>query len=338
MGPLVAHAGEYRGGTVSTSYVKGLHEVARDVYAYLQPDGGWGWNNAGLIAGEETSLLVDTLFDLTLTREMLAAMSVVTSSRPITTVVNTHANGDHCYGNEVIAGPGVSIIASHAAAQEMDEMPPSVLASMMGHADALPADVATFVHRAFGPFDFDGIVATPPTETFSGALDVDAGGRVVQLVEVGPAHTAGDILVWLPDERVMFAGDILFIEGTPIIWAGPVANWVRACDQIIALEPAVIVPGHGPLTDVDGVRAVSRYLQRVEDEVCVRHEAGLSLEDTTSDLLGLIRESEFASWGDPERLVINAATIWSTLEPTSERPSIPELFARMATAVGGSPR
>ena len=85
-------------------YEKGLVEVADGVHAYLQPDGGWGWSNAGLLVGYGASLLVDTLFDLRLTSEMLDAMTSVTASRPIGTVVNTHANGDHCYGNQLVKG------------------------------------------------------------------------------------------------------------------------------------------------------------------------------------------------------------------------------------------
>ena len=83
----------------SPPFELGLHEVADGVFAYLQPDGGWGWSNAGLLAGDWSSLLVDTLFDLRLTRRMLDAMDAVTGGRPIDIVVNPHANGDHCYGN-----------------------------------------------------------------------------------------------------------------------------------------------------------------------------------------------------------------------------------------------
>ena len=85
-----------------TPYTTGLHEVADGVFAWLQPDGGWGWSNAGLLATDGGSLLVDTLFDLELTRTMLDAMAPITDTRPIGTLVNTHANGDHCYGNSLV--------------------------------------------------------------------------------------------------------------------------------------------------------------------------------------------------------------------------------------------
>ena len=98
--------------THNLPYSLGLHEVADGCHAYLQPDGGWGYSNAGLVVGDGASMLVDTLFDLRLTAEMLAAMSHVTGPAPIGTVVNTHANGDHCYGNQLVADR--EIIASRA--------------------------------------------------------------------------------------------------------------------------------------------------------------------------------------------------------------------------------
>src|ERR1700712_3494613 len=91
-----------RPGTLPGMFELGLHEVADGVWAYLQPDGSWGYSNAGLVAGDGTSLLVDTLFDLRLTRKMLDSMRGVTDTRPIDTLVNTHANGDHCYGNQLL--------------------------------------------------------------------------------------------------------------------------------------------------------------------------------------------------------------------------------------------
>ena len=319
---------------MTVPFTKGLHEVADGVHAYLQPDGGWGWSNAGLVEGAGASMLVDTLFDLRLTREMLDAMGALTSTRPIATVVNTHANGDHCYGNELVAGPGVEFVASAAAAAEMDENPPAALAWMMERTDRMPVETAAFLRRAFGPFDFGGIEVPPPTRTFTESETIDVGGRPVDLIEVGPAHTAGDVIAWVPDARVVFTGDILFIEGTPIVWAGPVSNWVEACDRIISLDASVIVPGHGPLTDADGVRAVSAYLRTVEEGARVRHAAGMTSSEATLDLHDELNGTPFGSWGDRERLVINIETIWTTLEPGYVRPSIPELFGRMASLAG----
>ena len=111
-----------------------------------------------------------------------------------------------------------------------------------------------FFLECFGSFEFAGIELTSPSETFSGELTLRVGELEANLIEVGPAHTRGDTLVHLPGRRVLFAGDILFHGGHPIAWAGPVSNWIAACERILALEVDVIVPGHGPLADKAAVR------------------------------------------------------------------------------------
>ena len=88
--------------------------------------------------------------------------------------------------------------------------------------------------------------------TVDGSLVVEVGGRNVELIEVGPAHTRGDTLVYVPDAATIFTGDILFINGTPIVWAGPLENWIAACDLMLSLDVETVVPGHGPITDGGG--------------------------------------------------------------------------------------
>ena len=103
-------------------YTKGLHELGAGNYAYLVPDGSWGWSNAGLVTDAGQTLLVDTLFDLRLTGEMLAAMRrAVPAAAGIGALVNTHANGDHTFGNQMVEG--ARIIASKAAAEDMPNRP-----------------------------------------------------------------------------------------------------------------------------------------------------------------------------------------------------------------------
>ena len=303
-------------------YKKGLHEVADGIFAYLQPDGGWGWSNAGLVAAEEGSLLVDTLFDLRLTREMLDAMGAVTATRPIQTLVNTHANGDHCYGNQLVTG--AQVIASAASAAEMENLPPAAMAAMMG-SDFGPL-LNRYLEESFGSFDFADIDPPRVDRTFTKELDIDVGGRRARLLEVGPAHTAGDVLVHLVDEDVIFTGDILFIDGTPIVWDGPISNWIAACDRIIELDCSIIVPGHGPLTDANGVRAVRDYLSFVSDESQKRHSAGMSAADAAKDIdLG-----SYKDWLDWERIAINVDTIYGELDRAHSSPGVIGLFGQMA--------
>ncbi|MCC6551483.1 MAG: MBL fold metallo-hydrolase [Polyangiaceae bacterium] len=302
-----------------------LHDLGNGTYAYLQPDGSWGLSNAGLVTSAGEALLVDTLFDLRLTARMLDEMRArVPAAQRIGTVVNTHANGDHCYGNQLVAG--AAIIASRAGAAEMDELPPAVMAVLMRQARAA-GPAGELVVRCFGGFDFEGIERVPPTRTFDGELTVTVGDKEVHLIEVGPAHTRGDVLVHVPGDRTIFTGDILFIESTPVMWAGPVGNWLAACDRILAMDVDTIVPGHGPITDHDGVRAVRDYLVYIRDETRLRYEAGLSAMDAARD----ISLGRYATWRDAERIVVNVHTLYRELSggrhPT---PTPVQLFGLMA--------
>jgi glyoxylase-like metal-dependent hydrolase (beta-lactamase superfamily II) len=308
------------------SYSKGLVELGGGLWAWMQPDGGWGWSNAGLITDGGEAALVDTLFDEALTDEMLRAMEASCGIRreAVDTVVNTHANGDHTHGNALLEN--AEIVASDASAREMEAFTPALLAQMKaaGAAGQL-GEAGRYFAEIFAPFDFAGVRHRAPTRTFTGSAALDVGNHRVALLEVGPAHTAGDVLVHVPDASTIFTGDILFIEGTPIIWAGPVSNWLAACDLIEALDPAHIVPGHGPLTDIAGVREVSDYLRFIEREAVARFEAGLGPEEAARDI-GLGR---FAAWRDAERLAVNVDTIWREWSGTADPVDAMALFARM---------
>ena len=308
------------------SYTRGLHELGDGCFAYLQPDGSWGWSNAGLVAGDGASLLVDTLVDLKLTRQMLDAMSSVTQTAPIATLVNTHANGDHCYGNQLV--DNAEIIASAATAHEMTEVPPAMMAAL----NSAPGEVGELFRGFFGAFDFEGIDVRMPTRTFEGRLEVEVGGRSIELIEVGPAHTQGDTLAHVPDARTIYTGDILFIGGTPIVWAGPLSNWVAACDLILGLDVDTVVPGHGPVTDKTGVVGVRDYLAFVDEAATARHSAGLDAWEAARDIAREIgANAEFSGWGEFGRITVNVDTVYRWLDPGYQTPNVVEQFRRMAS-------
>jgi glyoxylase-like metal-dependent hydrolase (beta-lactamase superfamily II) len=305
-------------------YSRGLHELGDGLYAYLQPDGGWGWSNAGLIVAEGTSLLVDTLFDLKLTGQMLAEMSSVLERNPLAAAVNTHGNGDHCFGNQLLPSD-VPIYATSAADEEIRAAPPEVLHALMTQTDLGP-EFARFAREAFGQFTFEGMELRPPSATFDGSLSLQVGRRAVELTAVGPAHTDGDAIVYVPDAGVVFTGDIVFADGTPVMWAGPLSNWLAACDRVLELDARVIVPGHGPLTGQDGVRHLQQYLGYVRDEARLRFDAGMPADDAADDVdLG-----QFSDWGDAERIVVNVESLYREFDPSRPATPVPELFARMA--------
>ena len=287
-------------------YTRGLHDLGSGCFAYLQPDGSWGFSNAGLVVSDGKSLLVDTLMDLKLTRSMLDEMRrKVPESKNIGTLINTHSNPDHTFGNQLVEG--AEIIASEACFEEMKAQDPAMMAGMMANAAAL-GEGAKFLRDLMGPpkFDWTGVVATLPTRTFDRELTLRVGSKALELVNVGPAHTGGDTMVYVPDDRTVFTGDILFIESHPVIWDGPITNWIAACDKILSWDVETIVPGHGPITDKAGVSRFRGYLVYIRDAARARFNAGLGPEEAARD----ISLDPYSDWLDSERLVANVAALY----------------------------
>jgi glyoxylase-like metal-dependent hydrolase (beta-lactamase superfamily II) len=308
------------------TYEKGLHDLGSGAYAWLAPDGSWGWSNAGLVVDGERSLLVDTLFDLRLTQEMLDAMRDAEpgAASRIGTLVNTHANGDHCHGNQLVEG--AEIIASVAAAEEMTELPPEAMAGLMKAMADDASPLGQFFRHCFGRFEFQGIRHTPPTRTFEGKMSVTVGSKAVELIQVGPAHTRGDVLVHVPGDRTVFTGDILFIDGTPIMWAGPVQSWIDACRLIEEMDVETVVPGHGPITDKRGATAVRGYLEYIRDQAQSRYDAGMDAFEAARD----IALGDYSSWGDAERIAVNVDRLYREFSGDGSAPDVATLFGQMA--------
>jgi cyclase len=305
-------------------YTKGMKDIGNGVWAYLQPDGSWGWSNAGLIVDGDQTLLVDTLFDLKLTAEMLADMRrAVPASEHINTLFNTHHNGDHTFGNQLVQG--AEIIATEITAEDMDPSHPANYHSMMVNADHLGRG-AQFVAELFKPFDFSEIQLKKPSRTFVDRLDLKVGDKTVHLIDLGPAHTRSDTIAFVPEDRVVFTGDLMFVEGTPIAWAGPVSNWARACDRILEMDVDVIVPGHGPIADKQAVRDMKAYLEFVQYEARRRFEKGMNARDAAFD----IKLGRYADWGDAERIVVTVLNLYEEFGGERNEPDVMKLFEQMA--------
>jgi cyclase len=291
----------------------GLHEVAEGVLAWLQPNGDWGESNAAVVVGEGEALLVDTLWTPSLTRRMLGSMAQRVPV-PIRTVVNTHSDGDHVWGNQLVAD--AEIVASSSAARIIREETPAPLqrtrslAPVVRHVPPTSA-LGAYMSWMLGPYDFSEVSVTPPNREFSGELQLWLGDRELRLYEVGPAHTPGDLIVHVPDVRVVIAGDVMFAGVHPVMWAGPASNWIAALERIEALDPAAVIPGHGPICTAAEVGLLRDYLAWLESAALPRLDRG---ERPAAIAVALAGAAEFRAgpWGDwtgPERMVITIATI-----------------------------
>jgi glyoxylase-like metal-dependent hydrolase (beta-lactamase superfamily II) len=264
------------------------------------------------------------------------AAEVLAPGVGIDTVVNTHGNGDHSYGNELFRAPepeaqpaagartpGAEIISTEANGVHLCAEPsPADLARLIAASDT-STPLGAYITRHFGRYgDFGGVRTVHPTRTFSGELTLDVGGVAVRLIEVGPAHTAGDLIVHLPDDGIVCAGDVVFNEDHPVHWAGPLAEVHRACTRILECEPRVVVPGHGPLMTPAEVRTYADYLLELRDRIHQGHAAGRPLPEVAA---ALVAENPYPALGLPERMAILAAVEYRTLDGDEAAPNLVQL-------------
>jgi len=294
-------------------FTKGLHDLGNGSWAYLQPDGSWGWSNAGIIADGEASLLVDTLFDLKYTREMLDEMRAsIPGAAKIDTLVNTHADGDHTFGNQLVEG--ARIIGTEGTLTDFARFDPAFLHQVMENPQQF-GRAGEFMAECFKPFHFGDVTLTPPTETFQGEMEIMVGDKLVKLIEVGPAHSLGDALILVPEDKVLYTGDILFSEGTPIAWYGPIKRWIDVCDRVLEMDIETIVAGHGPISTKEDVRRMRDYLAYVTEQARPRYEQGMDYLKAAYDIdLG-----DYRVWNDAERVIVTIRTLYDDFKG-GERP------------------
>jgi glyoxylase-like metal-dependent hydrolase (beta-lactamase superfamily II) len=303
-----------------------LVQLTSNAYACLQPDLGLGYSNSGFVdAGG--GLVVDTFWDLPRTEDLIAHYATI-SSDPPRRLVNTHHNGDHCWGNQLLASAGTEILGHRLCAEYFTrEATPELFVSLCDTADEELGAMSGFV-RGLRQFDFHGIELTPPTHLLDGDTTFDLGSTVAELLYVGPAHTAGDMVVHLPADGVLYTGDVLFNRCTPIGWEGTFDNWIGALRRLESLSPAIVVPGHGPLTDVEGLRGLREYLEYVYRAAKEQFDAGRDSLDAAKRIdLGAYRE-----WTEPERLAFQVDRAYREFrgEPWDARVDVTKVFAEVA--------
>jgi len=296
---------------------EGLYQVSENCYGWMVPNGSWGETNIGLIDCGGKSVLVDTCWDLHFTREMLKGMQPVIERSPIDTVINTHSDGDHCWGNQLFSNK--NIIATQACIDQMHHMNPRSLSALklgckaMKHIPFASVDCfSQYMADMLAPYEFGGVHITDPTMAFQHEHTLCINGKDIVLYEVGPGHTNGDAIVYVPDESVAYAGDIAFIGSTPVMWSGPVENLVAALERLLTLNASIMVPGHGPLASRRDIQHIIDYWHFVHEKIHALYQQDRLPHDAANLVLSSreFLESPYCKWSCAERLVTNAYALY----------------------------
>ena len=231
------------------SAAQGLTKIADGVYSYVNennpvPARSFG-ANAGIIIGKEGIVVVDTLISSKEARRFISDIRAV-SDKPIKYVVNTHEHLDHSLGNNDFIGLG-AVVVSHANCKKNAE-----------------AAASTILQKAtkYGLTDemLQGTKVAEASLAFTDKMEIDLGDRKVELIYAGPSHTDGSILVYVPDARTLFAGDVLFTGFHPNMMDADVKGWISVLDYIAAMDAVSIVPGHGPVSSKKDIQEMKQYL------------------------------------------------------------------------------
>lgn len=308
-----------------------VSEISKDLHAWLPPRRGWGLANCGLLVSPRTALWIDTPYDPVLAGEFLdRSRALLPAGVSVDRVVVTHGNGDHYWGAGVV--PEAEIIVTRGARDQMCfEPPPRQLHALVAGSDP-DSPLGRYLRRHFGVFRWADTEPVQPHTYFTGELELTVGNYPVQISSLPPAHTAGDLIVHLPAQRVVFTGDVVFASTPerpgdhPVHWAGPLSGVVSACEQVLDTGAEVFVPGHGPVLDRAGVREHVGYLERLRERAHALHGAGVPADEAARRVIaeGIAPELEL-----PERLVVTIGTEYRHLDGT-QRPGILEVMTQVA--------
>jgi glyoxylase-like metal-dependent hydrolase (beta-lactamase superfamily II) len=284
-----------------------LQQVSDNCFAALNERNRLCDANSGLI-NLGGGVVIDTQSDLHHARRMIELFGRVWPGMP-RRVVNTRADGAHVWGNQLFEG--AEIIAHRAAPGCMREAAElRAFQTLLGDAGRLLPRLRL---RVFHPgalaaarqlqrdYDFDGITLAPPTTLFEDRLVLDLDGTEAHLIHFGSCDKAGDTIVHVPSEGVLFAGDVIFRDCAPMGRTGAYAGWLQVLDHIIWLDPDVIVPGHGPVCGIEGAMEMRAYLEYVREEASLCFARGLTpLQASKRIDLG-----PYEGWHSPARLYAN---------------------------------
>lgn len=263
----------------------GLVRISDRVYSYVDIREASAANsfgaNAGIVVGDREIAVIDSLVSARQAAKFLADIRKI-SDKPIRYVINTHSHLDHTFGNGVFAAEGAIVVSQEKCAEAMR----SNLAQVL-------ANAADF---GLTPEEMAGTTLSYPTLTFAERMQIDLGGISLNLLYSGPSHSPGSILVQVPAEKVVFAGDILFTGFHPYMGEGDIKGWLWNLEVLEELGAERIIPGHGPLSTVTDVKALAAYLAVFDARAWELAKAGASPEAAAAELKKVLPARAQGEW------------------------------------------
>ncbi len=279
--------------TTSPAFSAGPEVVnlAEGVYGFIGEEGA---TNSGFVVTREGVVVIDTQGpkDLAL---LLKRRILEITDKPVLYVINTHFHGDHTFGNqyfkeakEIISHENTKINLTEKDKEHREQF-----------------------KRFFGEKALEGFELTLPTKTIKDTFLMQVGGKTIELAWLGRGHTDGDIVVYLPVERVLFGGDLLYKERLPWLGDAYISDWVGTLERVRNFDAGIYVPGHGGIGDITMLTQLQSYLMDLQNEVKRYLEKGMSVDEMKKE----IALPKYQNWSRyQEWLPFNAEKVYRELE------------------------
>ena len=270
-------------------------ELATGVYARLHD----GLTNSGIIVGDTGVLVIDSLRVPSFARDLIHDIHHITN-KPIQYVINTHAHWDHVWGNEEFRK--ATIIGHQNCYREMLDTRWNKL-----WRDKVISDGLDWSEEArLGDI-------TPPNLTFETSMRLYFGGRELELMYLGKAHTSGDIFIHLPAEKLIFTGDVIQDHRVPYLGDSYPAQWPDTDDRVVALSVERFVSGHGPIGDHHGIVESRDFIYDLIGNTRACIQEGRSQADTSATVVSALSD-RYADWVGSENLDEQIKVVYQKLK------------------------
>jgi cyclase len=284
--------------SISAENTPELKKIADGVYVRIVSPDDNAVGNAAVVVLDHSVLIFDTHFTSEAGQEMLAQIRAITS-KPVRYVVNSHFHPDHTHGNQ--AFDGAHIIGSTQTRQDVLNVDLASMNRSVGIAqkqlEQLRRDVAQN-NESVQPTDIrdqikkredylrsvSRLKILPPFETLDDSMTIQDGKQELRLLWLGPGHTEGDVVLFLPHEKIAFLGDLFFNEAIPNVQDARMLEWITTLREALKLDADRFIPGHGPIGARKDVVAFLSYLEELKSMVEAAIDRGASVEQAIREI------------------------------------------------------